>query len=56
MMHIFFGEIKDVALIGELKLSSRILPVSGVKEKVLAAHRVGVKPVVFPADNERVTL
>jgi ATP-dependent Lon protease len=35
-----------------LTLSSRILPVSGVKEKVLAAHRAGVKSVVFPAKNE----
>ena len=35
-----------------MTLSSRILPVSGVKEKVLAAHRAGVKSVVFPAKNE----
>jgi ATP-dependent Lon protease len=41
-----------VALTGELTLSGRILPVGGVKEKVLAAHRAGVKSVVFPAKNE----
>ena len=44
--------IRNVALTGELTLSGRILPVGGVKEKVLAAHRAGVKSVVFPARNE----
>ena len=43
---------RDTALTGELTLSGRILPVGGVKEKVLAAHRAGVKSVVFPAKNE----
>jgi len=43
---------RDVALTGELTLSGRILPVGGVKEKALAAHRAGVKCVVFPAKNE----
>jgi len=43
---------RNVALTGELTLSGRILPVGGVKEKVLAAHRAGVKSVVFPARNE----
>jgi ATP-dependent Lon protease len=43
---------RDVALTGELTLSGRILPVGGVKEKVLAAHRSGVKTVVFPAKNQ----
>jgi ATP-dependent Lon protease len=42
---------RNVALTGELTLSGRILPVGGVKEKVLAAHRAGVKSVVFPARN-----
>jgi ATP-dependent Lon protease len=43
---------RDVALTGELTLSGRILPVGGVKEKVLVAHRAGVKSVVFPTQNE----
>lgn len=43
---------RNVALTGELTLSGRILPVGGVKEKVLAAHRAGVKSVVFPARND----
>ncbi|MCG6972958.1 MAG: endopeptidase La [Desulfobacterales bacterium] len=43
---------RNVALTGELTLSGRILPVGGVKEKVLAAHRAGVKAVVFPARND----
>ncbi|MBW1920039.1 MAG: endopeptidase La [Deltaproteobacteria bacterium] len=42
---------RDVALTGELTLSGRILPVGGIKEKALAAHRAGVKCVVFPAKN-----
>ena len=43
---------RDVALTGELTLSGRILPVSGIREKVLAAQRAGVKVVVFPKKNE----
>jgi ATP-dependent Lon protease len=43
---------RDVALTGELTLSGRILPVGGVKDKALAAHRAGVKCVVFPAGND----
>jgi ATP-dependent Lon protease len=43
---------RDVALTGELTLSGRILPVSGIREKVLAAQRAGVKTVVFPQKNE----
>ena len=42
---------RNVALTGELTLSGRILPVGGIKEKVLAAHRAGAKSVVFPARN-----
>jgi len=41
----------DVAMSGELTLSGRILPVSGLREKCLAARRAGVKTVVFPARN-----
>jgi ATP-dependent Lon protease len=43
---------RDVALTGELTLSGRILPVGGVKDKALAAHRAGVKCVVFPDRND----
>lgn len=43
---------RDVALTGEITLNGRILPVSGIREKLLAAQRAGVKTVVFPAGNE----
>ncbi len=43
---------RDVALTGELTLSGRILPVSGIREKILAAQRGGVRVVVFPKQNE----
>lgn len=43
---------RDVAVSGELTLSGRILPVGGVKEKILAARRAGVKTVVFPSRNK----
>lgn len=42
---------RDVALTGELTLNGRILAVSGIREKLLAAQRAGVKVVVFPAGN-----
>jgi len=43
---------RDVALSGELTLSGAMLPVSGIREKVLAAQRAGVKTIVFPAANK----
>jgi len=43
---------RDTALSGELTLTGRILPVGGIKEKVLAAHRAGIRTVVFPMKNE----
>ncbi|MCX5890237.1 MAG: endopeptidase La, partial [Deltaproteobacteria bacterium] len=43
---------RDVALSGELTLSGRLLPVSGIREKILAAQRAGVHIVVFPKKNE----
>ena len=42
---------RDVALSGELTLSGRLLPVSGIREKILAAQRAGIRVVVFPQAN-----
>jgi ATP-dependent Lon protease len=44
---------RDVAMTGEITLRGRVLPVGGIKDKILGAHRAGIRTIILPTKNER---